>query len=116
MRHLDEPFVQQAAPIISGFVLRAIGGRRYEITLEGEQPEIEIRPLWGVGVSWSISAASYPSDPLAAEFLHRRDLFEALVSQWRKERNPLSSNAWDNVLNPAYRELLAWAPVLCRSS
>ena len=106
MRHLGEPFRRQATSVIGALVLRAVEERRYEITHEGEQPQMEIRPAWGIGVSWSVSVTSYPSDPFMVEFLRLRDLFDELASQWRKERNLLSSNAWDNVLSPAYQRII----------
>lgn len=106
MQHLIEPFRRQAAPIISALVLRAVEERRYEITHDGDQPQMEIYPVWGMGVSWSFSVKVYPSDPFAEEFLRLRDLFEAFASQWRNERNLLSSNAWDNVHNPAYLKII----------
>jgi len=106
MQYLGDPFRQRAAPVVGALVLRAVEERRYDITHEGDQPEMEILPLLGIGVSWSVSAASYPSDPFAAELLHRNRLFEDFASQWRKGRNPLSSNAWDNILNPAYQRII----------
>jgi hypothetical protein len=33
-------------------------------------------------------------------------LFKDLAAQWRRERIPLSSNAWDNVLNPGYQRII----------
>jgi hypothetical protein len=33
-------------------------------------------------------------------------LFQDLTAQWRQQRNPLSSNAWDNVLNPGYQRII----------
>ena len=105
MRRPGEAFKQQVAPVLGALVLRAVEERRYDITHDGEHPQMEIYPVEG-GISWGVSVASYPSDPFAAEFLHRRTLFKDLASQWRKERNPLSSNAWDNVLNPAYQRII----------
>jgi len=32
--------------------------------------------------------------------------FREFVSQWRKERNSLSSSAWDNVRSPAYQRII----------
>jgi hypothetical protein len=32
--------------------------------------------------------------------------FQMLTEQWRAKRNPLSSSAWDNVLNPAYQRIV----------
>jgi hypothetical protein len=106
MRHAGESFRRHAFHAIGALVLRAVEGRRYEITHDGDQPQMEIYPAWEMGVSWSVSAKAYPSDPVAAEFLRLQGLFEELASQWRKERNPLSSNAWDNVLNPAYQRII----------
>jgi hypothetical protein len=33
-------------------------------------------------------------------------LFKDLAAQWQQQRNPLSSNAWDNVLNPGYQRII----------
>src|ERR1700731_1509513 len=106
---LHELFRRDASPIISALVLRAFEERRYEITGDGDQLQMEVYSEWGMGVSWSILSVSikaYPSDPVAAKYLRLRDIFVDLASQWRKERNPLSSNAWNNVLNPAYVRII----------
>jgi hypothetical protein len=105
MSHLDESFRRQAAPVMVGLVLRAVEGRRYNFTHGGDQAPMEVGPVRGTA-SWSISAKPYPSDPFVAEFIRLSSLFRDLASQWQQERNPLSSNAWDNVLNPAYQRII----------
>ncbi|HEX3497138.1 MAG TPA: hypothetical protein VHT02_08200 [Methylocella sp.] len=67
---------------------------------------MEIYSISEIGGFWSFSVKTYPSDPGAVAFSHLRDLFKELASQWRNERNPLSSNAWDNVRNPAYLRII----------
>jgi hypothetical protein len=106
MRYVGDPLSRHASHAIGALVLRAVEERRYEIIPVGDQPQMEIYSARGIGVSWSVSVKAYPSDPVAAEFLRLRELFEKLASQWRKERNPLSSNAWNNVLNPAYVRII----------
>jgi hypothetical protein len=106
MRHADELFRRQASTVIGAIVLRAVEDRRYEITHNRGQPQMEIYPAWGMGLSWSVSVKSYPSDPFMAELIRLHNLFQSFALQWRTERNPLSSNAWDNVLNPAYQRII----------
>jgi hypothetical protein len=106
MRHFGEPFRRQAAHIISALVWRTVEERRYEITQEGEQQQMEVFPAYATGTFWSVAVELYPSDPFAAELLHLKVRFDDALLQWRKERNPLSSNAWDNVLNPGYQRII----------
>ena len=58
-----------------------------------------------------------PSDPRLPERLRRRMIyeqkriaFERLATQWRKERNPLSSNASDNMQSIAYCKIIGMGP------
>ena len=46
MRHFGEPFRRQAAHIISALVWRTVEERRYEITQEGEQQQMEVFPAY----------------------------------------------------------------------
>ncbi len=86
-------------------VLRAIELLRYGITISDEW-QIPIGPSAEMGLFWSGSAELYPSDPFLPERMRLRSLFDHLMKQWRNEQNPLSSNAWDNVLIPAYQRII----------
>lgn len=99
MEHLNEPVRRRAVP--GAIVLSAFAACHYSIT--HNSPLMEIRPATGEGTFLLF-------DPTVVKFLVRRKLFENLASQWRKERNPLSSNAWDNLLSPAYYRITGMGP------
>jgi hypothetical protein len=112
MRNVSQPFRQQVAVagIVSTLILAAAEQHRYEVAHEGGQPQMNIIPEWWMETVLSVSAKSYPSDPLTAEFIHLKGRFDNYVSEWRKARNPLSSNAWDNVFSPGYQKLIGMGP------
>jgi len=106
MRESIDQFNQRAINVIGALVLRGIEHKRYFIASEIAYYPIEIYTEVETGSSSLIYWAHYPTDPGSLELLRLRDLFLDLASQWRKERNPLSSNAWNNVLNPAYVSII----------
>jgi len=110
MGHFAESFTPQPdINVIAGLMLRAIEQRRYEMVSDGNGPEISVIPESEVSHFSHISVnmtVSYLSDPLMPAWLHFCNLFQDLVSQWRKERNPLSSLAWNNVRNPSYQRII----------
>jgi hypothetical protein len=103
MREFIDQFNQRTINVIGALVLRGIEHKRYVIASNIEYYPIEICSEAETGSSL-IYLVDYPTAPL--ELLRLSDLFWSLVSQWRKERNQLSSNAWNNVLNPAYLRII----------
>jgi hypothetical protein len=110
MKHI-EPSREQAVIAVS--ILRAIEQRRYEVALDDTR-QIEMIPPWEIGSSLIRSFMPYPSDPRLSERLsnklHLRITFDHLATQWRKERNPLSSNASDNMQSDAYCKIIGMGP------
>ena len=106
MREFIDQFNQRTINVIGALVLRGIEHKRYSIASNIGYYPIEISTEVETGSSSLIYWAHYPTDPGSLELLRLRDLFLDLASQWRKERNPLSSNAWNSVLNPAYVRII----------
>jgi len=110
MGNFAESFTPRAdTNVIAGIMLRAIEQRRYEMVSDGNGPEINVFSGSEVSHFSHVSASitvSYLSDPFMPAWLHFCNLFQDLVSQWRKERNPLSSLAWNNVRNPSYQRII----------
>lgn len=109
MGHFAETFTPRAEINVSaGLMLRAIEQRRYEMVSGGDGPEISAIPESQVSqFSHTVNiSVSYLSDPFMPAWLHSCNLFQDLVSQWRKGRNPLSSLAWNNVRNPSYQRII----------
>jgi hypothetical protein len=110
MGHFVESFTPRAEiNVIAGLMLRAIEQRRYEMVSDGNGPEISVFPESQVSQFSHISvniSVSYLSDPFMPAWLHSCNVFQDLVSQWRKGRNALSSLAWNNVRNPSYQRII----------
>jgi hypothetical protein len=109
MGHFAESFrLQPDINVIAALMLRAIEQRRYEMVLsDGNGPEISVIPESEPGhFLYTSLTVSYLSDPFMPAWLHYRNLFQDLQSEWRKERNPLSSLAWYNVRNASYQRII----------
>jgi hypothetical protein len=102
MRHFIEPSRQQDINVVAALMLCATEQQRYELVSDGNASEIVVVPHHYSNIMAANMTVSGLSDPFMPARLHFHKLFQALASQWRNERNPLSSNAWDNVRNPAY--------------
>jgi hypothetical protein len=106
MQYVNEPFRQRAVGVISTLVLSAAQGTYYEIFQGDDQPQMEISPIQETQTFLSAFVEPYFSSPTAAEIRRRNINFGLYMSEWRQIRNPLSSNSWDNVLNPGYQKII----------
>jgi hypothetical protein len=94
---------------VNAVVLRSMEQNHFSVALPGDNdPAAQVikttMSAWQTNV---ISGHRFQSDRFKI-FIITPDFvrFRELVSQWRKDRNPLSSNAWDNFLNPSYQRII----------
>jgi hypothetical protein len=57
-------------------------------------------------VTISAPTVALYSDPALSENLRLKERFRQFASEWRQNRNSLSSTAWDNVAIPGYQRII----------
>ncbi|MFZ2075784.1 MAG: hypothetical protein WAV38_03850 [Xanthobacteraceae bacterium] len=79
----------------------------YIFASDGEERAVDfVLPTRVATVTITGSTVALYSDPSLLENLRLKERFRQFASEWRQNRNPLSSTAWDNVATPSYQRII----------